>query len=277
MKFKILYADIKKLVILNWAFIIIGGVSIINWRLANIIISKMLTAFDVANYEISFKVFSIAQILPVVVSTSVFPMLVQLYNNEGKGNFNLFYKKVHLYYFLFGLLSYTFIYSFAGELIPIAFGNQYLSNAEYTTQMFLTILVFPTALLQANILITINLEKLDMLFNIFALIINLAICLIGLHYIKSLSVVNYSIFASFLIFHISQDYILIKRGFTTLKSALNFYILTAAFIYAYIILSKVINPYLLFTLTWVVVLAFLLVSKKGTVYWKHKLRTKYAE
>jgi O-antigen/teichoic acid export membrane protein len=277
MKFKIFYADIKKLVILNWAFIIIGGVSIINWRLANIIISKMLTSFDVANYEISFKIFSIAQILPVVVSTSVFPMLVQLYNNEEKGNFNLFYKKVHLYYFLFGLLSYTFIYSFAGKLIPIAFGNQYQSNAEYTTQMFLTILVFPTALLQANILITINLEKLDMLFNIFALIINFAICLIGLHYIKSLTIVNYSIFASFFIFHISQDYILIKRGFTTLKSALNFYILTAVFIYTYIILSNVINSYLLFTLTWIIVLAYLLISKKGPVYWKHKIRAKYAE
>ncbi|MDB5011407.1 MAG: hypothetical protein JWQ06_2196 [Mucilaginibacter sp.] len=277
MKFKIFYADIKKLVILNWAFIIIGGVSIINWRLANIIISKMLTSFDVANYEISFKIFSIAQILPVVVSTSVFPMLVQLYNNEEKGNFNLFYKKVHLYYFLFGLLSYTFIYSFAGKLIPIAFGNQYQSNAEYTTQMFLTILVFPTALLQANILITINLEKLDMLFNIFALIINFAICLIGLHYIKSLTIVNYSIFASFFIFHISQDYILIKRGFTTLKSALNFYILTAVFIYTYIILSNVINSYLLFTLTWIIVLAYLLISKKGHVYWKHKIRAKYAE
>ncbi|MFD2147080.1 oligosaccharide flippase family protein [Mucilaginibacter antarcticus] len=222
LKYKILYADVKKLIVSNWAFIIIGGVSIINWRLANIVISKMLTPFDVANYEISFKIFNIAQILPVVVSTSVFPMLVKLYNDNDPEKFKMFYKKMHLYYMLFGLFSYTFIYSFSGLLVPLVFGNSYLSNAHYTQQMFLTILVFPTVLLQANMLITINLEKLDMLFNIFALIINFTICIVGLTYVKSLSMVNYSIFASFLIFHISQDVIMIKNKLTSVMSAVSF-------------------------------------------------------
>jgi O-antigen/teichoic acid export membrane protein len=262
-KYKIHYADIKRLIVLNWAFVIIGGVSIINWRLANIVISKMLTAFDVANYEISFKIFNIAQILPVVVSTSVFPMLVKLYNDRDHDKFQSFYKRVHLYYLLFGLLSYTFIFSFAGKIIPLVFGHVYISNAEYTQQMFLTILIFPTALLQANMLITINLEKLDMLFNVIALIINFVICIVGLTYVKSLAVVNYSIFASFLIFHISQDYVMIKNGITTFRAALSFYIITGMFVYLYMVCSKSVNPYILFTLTWMAVGGVLLAKKQS--------------
>ncbi|WP_184549763.1 oligosaccharide flippase family protein [Mucilaginibacter sp. FT3.2] len=256
------YFDMKALVIMNWAFVIIGGVSIINWRMSNIIISKVLTAFDVANYEISFKIFSIAQILPVVISTSVFPLLVKHYANPEKSDFFAFYKKVHMYYLLFGLLSYTFIYSFAGTLIPIAFGNTYLNNAEYTRQMFLTILVFPTALLQANVLIAMKLEKQDMLFNIIALVVNLSMCLLGVLYIKSLSIVNYSIFASFLVFHIAQDVLLLRKKMVALVSVFKFYIITAVFIGGYILLSKVVNGYLLFAVTWITTLAVTFAGKK---------------
>ena len=265
LKFKVSFLDVKTLVIINWAFIIIGGVSIINWRVANIIISKMLTSFDVANYEISFKIFSIAQILPVVVSTSVFPMLIKLYN-EQHGKFLTFYKQVHLYYLLFGLFAYTFIYSFAGKLIPLVFGVSYNSNAEYTKIMFLTILVFPTALLQANVLITMKLEKLDMALNIVALIINFSMCLIGLHYIRSLNIVNYSIFASFLIFHIAQDFILVKRGITSIRSALSFYLFSAAFIYGYIQFSSLLNPYFLFIVVWGVVTSVIILNKKLGIF-----------
>jgi O-antigen/teichoic acid export membrane protein len=276
-KFKVYYADIKRLVILNWAFIIIGGVSIINWRLANIVISKMLTSFDVANYEISFKVFSIAQTLPVVISTSVFPLLVKLYGKDDKSEFLAFYKKVHVYYLLFGLAAYTFIYSFSGQLIPLVFGVKYLSNAVYTQQMFLTILIFPTALLQANMLITINLEKLDMVFNTLALIVNFAICIIGLNFIKSLSVVNYSIFASFLVFHIAQDAVLIKRGITTFKSAATFYFITIIFVVSYVTLSKIVNAYGLFGFTWMGILFFVFFKPQKTVYQRYKLKKSYTD
>jgi O-antigen/teichoic acid export membrane protein len=259
---KVTYLDMKMLVILNWAFVIIGGVSIINWRMCNIIISKVLTAFDVANYEISFKIFSIAQILPVVISTSVFPLLVKHYSKPDKADFFTFYKKMHVYYLLFGWLAYTFIYSFSDKLIPIAFGNTYLSNPYYTRQMFLTILVFPTALLQANILIAMKMEKQDMLFNIIALVVNLTMCVVGFLYIKSLSVVNYSIFASFLIFHISQDILLLRRKMVTIRSVMQYYVITIIFVSAYIFFSRLINPYLLFSVTWIITLLIAFGGKK---------------
>jgi O-antigen/teichoic acid export membrane protein len=259
--YKVNLADIKELISLNWAFVIIGGVSIINWRMSNIIISKVLTAFDVANYEISFKVFSIAQILPVVVSTSVFPLLVKHFAKPDKTDFTGFYKKVHVFYLLFGLLAYTFIYSFSSQLIPIAFGKAYLSNAEYTKQMFLTILVFPTALLQANVLITVKMEKMDMLFNIIALIVNLTMCLFGIFYIRSLVIVNYSIFASFLVFHILQDIVLTRKKIISIASAFSFYVFTGVFVLGYTFLSNWINSYLLFVVVWSLIAIGLLLRK----------------
>ncbi len=263
-KHEVSYVDIKKLVFLNWAFVIIGGVSIINWRIANIIISKTLTSYDVANYEISFKVFSIAQILPVVISTSVFPMLVKLYAKIDSNEFLVFFKKVHLYYLLFGWFSYTFIYTFSNILIVFVFGEKYLSNPDLTKQMFLTILLFPTALLQANVLITLKLEKMDMLFNIIALVINVTMCVIGLSYIRSLSVINYSIFGSFLIFHILQDVLLVRKNIISVKSVLRFYFFTFLFIFGFISLAKFFNTYVVFITIWLFIMLSLMPWKAIT-------------
>jgi O-antigen/teichoic acid export membrane protein len=245
-KYKISFVDIRHLVFLNWPFIIISGVSIINWRMANILISKMLSITDVANYEITYRIFSIAQILPVIISTTVFPILIKLYNEGNFEKFRAFYKTIHLYYLLFGLLSFIFIYSFADYLVPAAFGTKYAMAAIYTKQMFFTILVFPTAFLQANMLIAMNLEKKDMLFNIILMCVNVSASFIGLHYLKSLSAVNYSIFFSFFIFHILQDVLLMRKKITSIKQATSFYLISAVFIITYIILYKYINPYLLF-------------------------------
>jgi len=261
-KYKISLSDTRYLVLLNWPFIIISGVSIINWRVANILISKMLPIADVANYEISYKIFSIAQILPVIISSTVFPLLIKLYIEGDIERFRVFYRKIHLYYLLFGLLSFTFIYSFADFLVPLAFGTKYGIAAAYTKQMFLTILVFPTAFLQANLLIAMKLEKKDMLFNIVMMLVNISACFVGLHYLKSLSAVNYSIFFSFLIFHVLQDILLVRGKIVTVKQALSFYLITGSFVSAFILLNKYINTNWLFVIYWFTIICLLISANK---------------
>jgi O-antigen/teichoic acid export membrane protein len=250
--YKISFKDVWHLVYLNWPFVVIGGVSIINWRVANILISKMLTIADVATYEIGYKIFSIAQILPVIVSTTVFPILIKLYNEGNIEKFSAFYRKTNLFYLLFGLLSFTFIYSFADVLIPLAFGAKYPFAAYQTKYMFLTILIFPTAFLQANMIIAMKLEKKDMLFNVIMMCVNVTACAVGLYYWRSVTAVNYSIFLSFLVFHILQDVLLIRRKIGTVKKALSFYLITGVVIGSYMFLSQYLNPYLLFALCWMV-------------------------
>ena len=269
---KLLFQDkvslnyIKQLLLFNWPFIILGSVSIINWRTAVIIISKSLLPVDVANYEISYRIFSIAQMLPVVVSATVFPILVNFFKEGKILELSTFYRKVHLYYLLFGLLSFTFIYSFADFIIPVLFGPEYEGTGMYTKLMFLTILVFPTAFLQANVLVAMKFERLDMWFNVVCLIVNLTVCLIAVYFFKSLNVIIISIFLGFVVFHILQDAFLIKKTISSARHVLEFYVFSILSIVSYILLQKLLNPVVLFLGFWIVMLSFyFLIMKLGAV------------
>lgn len=252
-KYKLPFSEVKKIVAPNWAFIIIGSVAMIYWRIGNIIISKMLTLFDVSNYEVSYRLFSLALILPSIISNTVFPSLVEMHKNGSKKEFSQYFHKVFIIYLLYSLLTYTFIYSFADYIIPFAFGEKYTSNPSFTKEMFLSILVFPTALLQANMMVALHKEKADMWLNIISLIVNVAFCFIGLAFYKSLSVINYSIFVSFFVFHICQDILLVKYQVSDAKTVIGFYLLVALVAGTYVFSSAYFNPILFFILFWIIV------------------------
>ncbi len=247
LKYRISGGEVKKLIQENWTFIVIGSVSVIFWRLASMVVSKMLLDEDIANYEISFKIFSIAQVIPLIVSASVYPMLVKKYQEGGVTGLQQMYRWLFIAYATFGLLCYLFIYTFSGDLIPWVFGQKYPDNPVFTRQMFLTILVFPTALLQANIIVAIKQERMDMLFNIVALLLNLAGCIAGTYYFRSLSAVNYSIFFSFILFHLLQDFFLITKKITGIREVILVYGVMTGVVAGYIFLLGSINGYLLFT------------------------------
>jgi hypothetical protein len=124
--------------------------------------------------------------------------------------------------------------------------------------MFLTILIFPTALLQANVLVAMNRERADMWFNVISLILNVLFVFTGFMFVKSLTTVNLAIFFSFLIFHICQDVLLIRKGMLTIGHVLKFYLVTGALTGIYVLLSSRFPPVVLFTGYWLLLgLAFI--------------------
>lgn len=257
---KISYIDLKALVLKNWQFIVIGSISIIYWKIANIIISKALTLQDVADYEIAFRIFYIFTVLPLVASTTIFPHFIAYFSKQDKTGLKKFYHKIFFIYSILALICYAFLYSFAGLIIPLAFGDGYNGAILCLQQMALTFLILPTVLLQANLIVAIGLEKMDMWFNITSLIINVAGCLIGLYFFKSLTVINYSIFISFAIFHILQDVLLIWKKFTTLKHAVIFYSLIAFLVFGYQYLNEYINQYVSFFLfSFILIITYFLI------------------
>lgn len=277
LKQRLRLSDLRDIVFANWAFVIIGSISVIYWRIGNLIISKSLTALDIANYEIAFKLFSISQIIPVIISSTVFPILVNYFKEGDLDGFRKFYHNVFGVYLLFGLGTFTFMYSFGEYLLPWAFGEKYAGATTPTIMMFATILIFPTALLQANVLVSMKLEKLDMILNVTSLVVNIALSIIGLAFYKSLAVINVSIFTSFLVFHLLQDIILLRRGMARIKTVAGFYIVTAAFVVAYIFLQRFINPMVLFVLVWsfIATVAVQYIKKTGNeaiLPWKKRAR-----
>ena len=206
---KMEFQEIKYLINNNISFAVIGGISVLFWSLGNIIVTKFLSINDIANYDIIFKIFGMAQIIPVIFSVTVFPKLV---NAANKDISELKMSMVNYYYlyFVYGITSYVFVFSYADVFIPILFGSKYILASSHCKEMFLTMIVFPLVLLQANILIALKKEKMDMLMNLVVLILNMLFCLLGIIFINNLSIINYSIFASLIIFMIMQDTYLLK-------------------------------------------------------------------
>jgi O-antigen/teichoic acid export membrane protein len=227
--------------------------SIVNWRIGNILVSKILTIQDVANYEIAFKFFSLAYLIPIIVTSSLYPMLINAFK-EGSDKLRSIYSKAYLPLCIYGLLSFTFVYAFADFLVPFVFGKSYNDTALYCKQMFYVMLIFPTIFLQANVILTLKLEKFDMICNIVSVLVNVAICIIGFQFYKSLTVVNIAIFSSFFIFHIIQDIILIKHKITTIKHVILFYIITIATVGLFIFSDNYLNSTLNFVIFWMILL-----------------------
>ncbi|MDF4201841.1 oligosaccharide flippase family protein [Maribacter sp. SA7] len=241
---------IKTILSKYWPFAIIGSAYVIYWKSSTLIISKMLPLSAVAHYENSFKIFSLAQLVPVVLSSTLLPKFVEYSKNNDTNSIKSLYNKIFLFCTLYGLAAFTFTYSFADEILPFIFGDKYASSAVFTKEMFLTMLVFPTSLVQANILISLKLEKLDMWFNINSIIINITLCMVGLYFWSSLSVVNYSIFISFIVFHISQDIVLLKNKLISWVHILLFIVCTTSIVLTYISISKFVPSYIIFIGLW---------------------------
>jgi O-antigen/teichoic acid export membrane protein len=255
------WKEVRSIIGSNWPFIVIGSISIIYWRIGSVAISKILSAADVANYEISFKVFTLAQIIPLILSATVFPSLVKKYEEGSLTDFLLFYRKMFLIYLAFGLLSFTFIYSFSDLIITYAFGTSYEGTFIYTRQMFFTMILFPTAYLQANVLVAMKLEKSDMWLNVVSFITYLSVALIWINFNKSLGVINYSILISFIIFHLLQDRILIAKKITSLKHVFSFYMIIIAVTGVYMAAFEATHSYATFFVFWGLIAAVVLSRK----------------
>jgi O-antigen/teichoic acid export membrane protein len=245
--------------------VVISSISIINWRVANIIVSKYLDLKAVADYEITIKLLMVFTIIPIIVTSTIYPMLITAYKESIQKLKNL-YHKTFKYLSLYGFFVFTFIWSFSDYFIPMLFGKNFAETSGYAKEMFLVILIFPTIFLQANVIVAIKLEKLDMICNIITLLLNVTLCVMGLYYWKSLTVVNYAVFISFLVFHIIQDVILIKRRITKIKDVFIFYTISIMAFVTYTKLSIIILHQYLFVIFWLLAAVVAL----GYYYWKKK-------
>ena len=256
------WSYVKKLVFANWPFIIVGSVSVIYWRIGNVLISKFLPVENVAIYEVSFKFFSFAELIPVIVSSTIFAGLLRTFREGDLHAFNRQYQLFFKLYMLYGFLTFSFLYSFADPIIVTAFGKQFAEAGYNTKEMFLTMLVFPTAILQANILIILKLERKDMWLNVISLILNAGMALTGLMFYRSLTVINLSIFTSFVVFHLLQDHILVKNKIATVAEICYGYLALIVCFAAYVWLAGYVNSYLLFVGFWAVVLGLVIGTDK---------------
>jgi len=242
---KVSWHEFSSIVLKNWPFIVISTLSIINWRIGNIFVSKMLTLKDVADFEVSFKLLSIAYLVPIVVATTLYPKLIKALQS-GTEELRKLYLKFHLPFLIYGVLSFAFVMSFSDFFVPLLFGDKFLDTAQYCNQIFLVMLVFPSIFLQANVLLALKLERLDVFINLASVVVNVLICAIGLHYVKNLTVVNIAIFVSLCCFHLAQDFILVRRKVAHVTHVFFYYFMMAIIAALFLFSRSFVPGYLLF-------------------------------
>jgi O-antigen/teichoic acid export membrane protein len=255
------YRQIITTIYKNRFFLFIGSISVLFWSLGSILVSKYLDLQAVANYEIAYKLFIMAEIIPLMILSSSFPKIVEYINKPTMEN-TRFLKALSYGNILYGLFAYTFVISFSDVFVPFFFGVQYAQTAQYCDEMFLTMLIFPSVLYQANLLVAIKMEKVDMYLNLLSLFINLLIAGLGLMLNYSLSSITYSIFISFLVFHLSQEYFLIKKGVSQLVDVIALYLLIFGGMGTYTLLMNYLEVTYLFPLIWIAVFIFIIPSYK---------------
>ncbi|MFN5480121.1 MAG: lipopolysaccharide biosynthesis protein [Chitinophagaceae bacterium] len=248
--------NIAEAIYRNRFFIIIGSISVLYWSIGNFLISKYLGLSYVPAYEISYKVFSIAEIIPVILSGSVFPLLIEKVKTN-KTAAHQYFTKIYWIYLIYGVFAYSLARTISPWVIPYVFGSIHEDAVKGCNEMFLTMLVFPTVLLQANMLIALGKERLDMWLNILSLIVYLSIALWGLLHLKDASWVSYGIFISFIVFHLLQDMYLYKKRFITQSHIVqsNLFLLVAFF--AFEGLTTTFSLTLSFSIFWMVLILFI--------------------
>lgn len=261
------YIEIKDLIIKNYSFVIIGSISVLFWSLGGIIVSIFYSFNDVSNYEIAFKLFSMAEIIPVIVSSSIFPMLIKL-DKENYYKKILLYKNAFIVYSIYGLLSYTFMLSYSKDIIPFAFGINFSESVKMSEDMFLTMVLFPSGLLQANMLISMNREKLDMKLNMISLIVNLILSMAGTILIGKIFVVNYSIFIAFLVFHILQNIYLVRSNVLSFYEMIKNYAVLISIVISFEYITNIIESKLLFFYYWI----GMIIALGSIIKIKHKIK-----
>ena len=170
-------------------------------------------------------------------------------------------------------LAISIYFVLARFIVPILFGKEYNSIVDKSIYMVLAVVPQSIILLQSRLFIASNKERIDMLMNLLALIVNVALLMILLSSsYKSLEAVYLSIFIALSLVVFVQDYLMIKYrlavGYLTIINyGLSF---LPVIVFIVLIVNNVSKPIIVTTA--IAIAVFFLLLKKFLLY---KLQLKF--
>lgn len=119
LKSLVTYRQVFKIIYDNRYFLFIGSISVLFWSLGSILVSKFLDPQAVADYEIAYKLFVMAEVIPLMILSSSFPKIIDYINSPNSEKVR-FLKALSYGNILYGLLVYTFVISFSAQFVPFS-------------------------------------------------------------------------------------------------------------------------------------------------------------
>jgi len=164
----------KKIILSSLPLGIMLVFNLVYFRIDSIILSFLKTSKDVGIYGFSYKFFDFLIALPLFLSNSLYPFLL-----ENKKNTRIFFNLIKNYIFIFALTGVFLIIPFLllSPLFTLIKKDFYLSILPFNILLFSLPIFFVTSLLQWS-LITLGKQKFLLYIYLISAIINVALNLI---------------------------------------------------------------------------------------------------
>jgi len=144
------------------------------WKIDVIILSKMKGAVEVGLYSAAFRLMDILKGLSYSYTAALFPMMASAFSVSKQSLKQQCTLSVR-YLFIATFPISIGISILAENIITLIYGKQFSGSISILQVLIWTICFFPTALVFARVLVASRNQKLDLLSNIFVMILNSAL------------------------------------------------------------------------------------------------------
>lgn len=161
----------------SWPMILAGFMGIIHLKIDQVMIKEMMNNAAVGNYAVAAKISEVWYIIPSVITTSLFPAII----NAKKISNELYYQRLQKLYDLMALLAVLIaipVSIFAKEIIQILFGSHYVQASGVLVIHIWAGLAIFVALVRQKWILAENLQKYLIIINICGVFLNVILNLI---------------------------------------------------------------------------------------------------
>ena len=170
----------------SWSLIASGIAITIYMGIDQVMIKEMLNNKAVGEYAVAVKLSTFWYFIPMVISSSIFPAIV----NAKKQNSKLYFQRIQKVYDLFFLLSVSIALAttfLSGWIVNFLYGSEYVQAAQVLqVYIWAGIIVFHGTI-RGNFLITENMQKVGLQFRILGAILNI---LLNIFFIKYYGIIG---------------------------------------------------------------------------------------
>lgn len=117
--------EARRLVSLGWPLILSGTFAVINFKIDQVMLGQMISQAEVGIYSTASRISEMWYFVPVAISTSIFPMLIQSRRELGPAVYRK--RTQHLYdFYVWVSLSVAIVVTFtANWIVVLLFGQAY--------------------------------------------------------------------------------------------------------------------------------------------------------
>lgn len=156
----------------SWPLLLATISSILYTRIDQVMIGNMIDDYSVGIYAAATRIFELFFPIIMILSSSVYPRLVELYN-QNQARFYQVYEWVTALLTLFSLAAFLAVFIFNRQLISILYGASYLEASTVLTVQVVAIIVVFNAGLRSSYLTISNNQKIILITTVISAILNI--------------------------------------------------------------------------------------------------------